>query len=99
MKFTMPDNPADQIKMHSFMLDRVHDTLRHVPSDMAKVTATIDDQLAQGISPPKIQTLIQTRKNLHRQELCLKDQERRLRERIELLLQTGSSTENCRPDV
>jgi hypothetical protein len=99
MKFKMPDNPAEQIKMHSIILDRVHETLRQVPADMARVTANIDNQLAQGISPLKIQTLIQTRKNLHRQELCLRDQERRLRERIELLLQTGSSTENCRPDA
>lgn len=96
MKFTMPDNPAEQIKMHSIMLDHVHDTLQQVPSDMARVTADIDNKLAQGISSLKIQTLIQTRKNLHRQELCLRDQERRLQERI-ALLQTGNSTENCRP--
>lgn len=97
MKFTMPDNPAELVKMHSIMLGRVQDTLRQVPTDLATITNKIDSHLAQGISPLKIQTLIQTRKNLHRQELCLKDQERRLQERIELLL-TGSSIESCRPD-
>ena len=66
------------------------------PVDMARITADIDSRLAKGISPLKIQTIIQTRKNLHRQELCLRDQERRLQERI-ASLQTGNSTENCRP--
>jgi len=97
VKFTMPDNPAELVKMHSIMLGRVQDTLRQVPADMATITNKIDRQLAQGISPLKIQTLIQTRKNIHRQELCLKEQERRLQERIKLLL-TGSSIESCRPD-
>ena len=95
MKFTMPDNPAEQIRMHSIILDRVHETLRQVPVDMARITADIDSRLAKGISPLKIQTLTQTRKNLHRQELCLRDQERRLQERI-ASLQTGNSTENYR---
>ena len=94
MKFKMPDNPAEQIRMHSIILDRVHETLRQVPVDMARISEDIDSRLATGVSILKVQTLIQTRKNLHRQELCLRDQERRLQERIELLLQTGNSTEN-----
>ena len=95
MKFKMPDNSAEQIRMHSIILDRVHETLRQVPVDMARISGDIDSRLATGVSILKVQTFIQTRKNLHRQELCLRDQERRLQERI-ALLQTGNSTENYR---
>ena len=95
MKFKMPDNPAEQIRMHSIILDRVHETLRQVPVDTARISEDIDSRLATGVSILKVQTFIQTRKNLHRQELCLRDQERRLQERI-ALLQTGNSTENYR---
>lgn len=82
MKFVMPDNPTEQIKMHSIMLGRVQEGLRQVPGDLAKISADIDGRMADGISPLKFQTLIQTHRNLHRQALCLKDQEKRLQERI-----------------
>lgn len=79
MKFTMPDNPADQVRMHEAMLTRVGEAKRQIASALERIASEIDRCMTAG---QDVRELTQTRKKLHLQELCLIDQERRLGERI-----------------
>ena len=88
MKFTMPDNPADQTRMHGAMLARVGEAKQQISTALDRIAPELEGRMKAG---QDIRELTQTRKRLHLQELCLIDQERRLQERISFL-QTGNST-------
>ena len=91
MKFTMPDSPADQVRMHSTLLARVGEAKQQIASALERIAPEIDSRMKAG---QDIRELAQTRKRLHLQELCMIDQERRLQERISFL-QISSSTATC----
>lgn len=76
--------------MHSAMLQTVRAALQTTASQQIASMQQLRDTITAGQDARPIH---QARKNLHLQELCLRDQERRLQERI-ASLQTGSSTEN-----
>ncbi len=92
MKFTMPPDPSDQIRMHEAMLSRVEEARKHVAGQMDRIAQELDRQTAAG---EDVREIHQARKKLHLQELCLIDQERRLKERITSLRISGS-TDGCR---
>jgi hypothetical protein len=69
------------------MLTRVRGAQSQIPSNYARLDKAIEDARARGMD---VRGLMQKRKNLRMQELCLRDQERRLQEVIKSL-QTGSS--------
>jgi hypothetical protein len=87
MKFSMPADPYDKVKMYKAMLVRVKEARELVASQMDMVSRAAAGQDARKI--------YKVHKKLHLQELCLIDQERRLRERI-ALHQIGASMESCR---
>ncbi len=103
MKFEMPQSPEAQILMHSEWLNRVQSAIGKVTAyqdqllpELQKHETLMESlRAAQPKGPDtkrqiaQVARLRQTRKELRRQELCLKDQERRLQERI-LSRQTGS---------
>ena len=95
MKFTMPDNPADQVRMHSAMLARVGEAKQQISTALDRIAPELEGRMKAG---QDIRELTQTRKRLHLQELCLIDQERRLRGRIEFL-RISSSTVTCEAGV
>jgi hypothetical protein len=78
--------------MYKAMLLRVEEAKELVASQMDLVSSELESRVAAGQDAREI---YQTHKKLHLQELCLIDQERRLRERI-ALHQIGASMESCR---
>lgn len=87
MKFQMPATVEGQIEMHNAMLQKVLAALQSVADHQSTLLHQLERKAALGLVTKED---ITARKNLRLQELCLKDQERRLQERI-LCLQTGSS--------
>jgi len=73
--------------MHGAMLQRVQAAEQDVAQRQASLLQQLERKAALGLVTKEDMT---ARKNLRLQELCLKDQERRLQERIEFL-RTGSS--------
>ena len=92
MKFSMPADPYDKVKMYKAMLVRVEEAKELVTSQMGMISSELKSRVAAG---QDVREAYQTHKKLHLQELCLIDQERRLRERI-ALHQIGASMESCR---
>ena len=90
MKFELPPTPDAQIVMHSAMLQGVQAARQNITRDQAAMLQHLKQKSALGFD---IREDLKTFRNLHRQELCLADQEIRLQERISSL-QTGSSTGN-----
>lgn len=85
MKFEMPQTPEGQIAMHSAMLQHVRAALINISRDQGSLQQRIGQKSALGFDTGADQKIL---RNLHRQELCLWDQERRLQEMI-TSLQTG----------
>ncbi len=85
MKFEMPQTTKDQIAMHSAMLQRVQAARQSVSRDRGTMLQHLEQKSALGLD---IRQDMKTFKNLRLQELCLKDQETRLQERLSSL-QTG----------
>jgi hypothetical protein len=87
MMFTMPKDPAEQIKIHEAMVARCGQAKRQI--DEAKSTVLQDiKRIVPGSEDYR--KLMQAGKNLRMQELCVIDQEKRLKERIDCL-RIGSS--------
>jgi hypothetical protein len=86
MKFAMPKGPIDQIQIHNAMVARIGQARQQIVSTQAHVSQ--DLRLADPGSEA-FKRLVQVGKYLRMQELCLIDQERRLKERIDCL-QTGN---------
>jgi hypothetical protein len=96
VKFEMPTEPSEQIHMHEFMLGKVQAALQDTVTKRAillpKLARALDASMdADGRGSEDVKVLAAEKKALRLQELCLLDQQKRLRERIECL-QTGSST-------
>lgn len=90
MKFDMPPDPATQIQMHKAMIRKIQEASRDVAAKKAVLLPEIARRLDAG---EDVRKLSQARKDLRYQELCLADQEKRLKERIILLQErTGNST-------
>ena len=85
MKFEMPRTPEGQIAMHDVMLQHVRAALINISRDQGSLRQRIGQKSALGFDTGADQKIL---RNLHRQELCLADQEIRLQERI-ASLQTG----------
>ena len=79
MKFTMPSDPIARSQIHLKMLERVQKALREIGVFMLKAPAEIDRLRSAG---QDVSALLNKRKELHRHELCLRDQERRLQEAL-----------------
>lgn len=87
MKFEMPQTIEGQMDMHSYMLQKVRSVLQDVAGRQGALLQQLEQMTSTGQDARPVH---QARKNLHLQELCLRDQERRLQERI-ASLQTGNS--------
>jgi hypothetical protein len=87
MMFAMPESPTDQIQIHNAMVARVSQGLQQISTTKALVS---QDLLLTDPGSEDYNKLVQTGKDLRKKELCLIDQERRLKERI-ACLQTGNS--------
>jgi len=102
LKFQISTDPRTQIQMHSEMLTRVRSAVHDVATyrdrllpELQRHEALMQSMRASEPRSPETRKQIaevakmrQTRKKLRQQELCLKNQERRLQERISWL-QTG----------
>ena len=96
----LPDDPVGRIKMHQAMLSHVqkidHEILQHslaVDRELDTVAQTRPGSIDH-------RKLVAARKDLRQKHLCLMDQERRLKERIESLnTQIGSSMAALTVDV
>jgi len=96
----LPDDPVGRIKMHQAMLSHVqkidHEILQHslaVDRELETVAQTRPGSIDH-------RKLVAARKDLRQKHLCLMDQERRLKERIESLnTQIGSSMAALTVDV
>ncbi|MFZ3147832.1 MAG: hypothetical protein WA137_02190, partial [Methanothrix sp.] len=86
MKFDMPTDPAAQIRMHEAMLKKICIASQEVIARRSMLLPELARRLDTG---EDVKKLSQAKKELRYQELCLLDQERRLKERISCL-QTGS---------
>lgn len=93
MKFTMPVDPAKQISIHSAMVDRIGHALQKIAATKAHIS---EDFCRADPGSEDYRKLVQAGKNLRMQEICLIDQEKRLRERIDCL-QIGNSMAGLRP--
>jgi len=81
----MPQTIEGRIAMHSAMLQRVRAARQNIARDQSTMLQHLKQKSALGFD---IREDLKTFRNLHRQELCLADQEIRLQERI-ASLQTG----------
>jgi|WetSurMetagenome_2_1015567.scaffolds.fasta_scaffold377123_2 hypothetical protein len=90
MKFTMPESPIDQIQIHNAMVARIGQARQQISTTKAHMSQ--DLHLADPGSED-YKKLVRARKNLRMQELCLIDQEKRLKERIDCL-RTGNSMDD-----
>ncbi len=80
MKFTMPTDPSDRAKMHKAMLIKVEEAKETVASELKTISSELNSRVAAG---QDAREAYQTHKKLHLQELCLIDQERRLKAAID----------------
>jgi len=87
LKFEMPQIPEGQIAMYDVMLLRVRSALQDAAG---RQEALLQELKQMTLTSQDTRNIHQARKNLHLQELCLRDQERRLQERL-VSLQTGNS--------
>jgi hypothetical protein len=87
MKFTMPVNSAEQIQIHNAMVARIGKARQQISITKARIS---QDLHLADLGSEAYKKLVQAGKNLRMQELCLIDQEERLKERIDCL-RIGSS--------
>jgi hypothetical protein len=81
----LPEDPAERIEMHRAMLSHV----QKIDQEILQHSAVVDRELetVAQTRPGSIdhRKLVAARKDLKLKHLCIVDQERRLKERIELL--------------
>lgn len=82
MRFTMPEDPCEQIQIHESMVARCSQAKQQIVATKARISQ--DLSLADPGSED-YKKLVQAGKNLRMQELCVIDQEMRLKERINCL--------------
>ena len=95
MRFTMPEDPCEQIQIHEAMVARCGQAKRQILATKARIS---QDLGLADLGSEDYRKLVQAGKNLRMQELCVIDQEKRLRERIDCL-RTGSSMAGLKADV
>jgi hypothetical protein len=78
----MPEDPCEQIQIHEAMIARCGQAKQQIAAMKARISRDLD--LADPGSED-YRKLFQAGKNLRMQELCLLDQEKRLKERIDCL--------------
>lgn len=96
----LPEDPAERIKMHRAMLSHV----QKIDQGILQHSVAVDRELetVAQTRPGSIdhRKLVAARKDLRQKHLCIVDQERRLKERIESLnTQIGSSMAALTVDV
>ena len=79
MKFVMPSDPIARSQIHLEMLAKVQTALREIGVFMLRAPAEIERLRSAGQDASQ---LLNKRKDLHRHELCLRNQERRLQEAL-----------------
>lgn len=88
----LPEDPVDRIEMHRAMLSHV----QKIDQEILQHSVTVDRELetVAQTRPGSLdhRKLVAARKDLRQKHLCIVDQERRLKERIESLnTLTGNS--------
>ncbi len=107
MRFVLPPSPEAGIRMHSEWLVQVRMALQEISSGKDKLLPELQRHEALMVEMrsdhPELKAQIrvvaelrQSKKDLRMKELCLREQAKRLEERI-LSLQTGSSTSMANP--
>ena len=96
----LPEDPAERIKMHRAMLSHV----QKIDQEILQHSVAVDRELetVAQTRPGSIdhRKLVAARKDLKLKHLCIVDQERRLKERIESLnTLTGNSMAALTVDV
>jgi len=96
----LPEDPAKRIEMHRAMLSHV----QKIDQEILQHSVTVDRELetVAQTRPGSLdhRKLVAARKDLRQKHLCIVDQERRLKERIESLnTQIGSSMAALTVDV
>lgn len=82
LKFTMPAEPADQIRMYRIMLRKVQVAVAQINSRYSLIDSELEQRIARGEDAREI---LQAKRGLREEQLCLLDQEKRLQERISSL--------------
>jgi hypothetical protein len=95
MRFTMPDDPCEQIQIHEAMVARCSQAKQQISASKARISRDLS-LVEPGSEDYK--KLVQAGKNLRMQELCVIDQEKRLKERINCL-RTGNLMAGLKADV
>lgn len=88
MRFTMPKDPTEQIQIHEAMIVQCGQAMQQIDAARSRISQDLGQVKLGGEDHRK---LLQAGKNLRMQELCVIDQEKRLKERI-ASLRIGSST-------
>ena len=96
----LPEDPVDRIEMHRAMLSHV----QKIDQEILQHSVVVDRELetVAQTRPGSLdhRKLVAARKDLRQKHLCIVDQERRLKERIESLnTQIGSSMAALTVDV
>jgi hypothetical protein len=86
----MPADPAGRIEMHKAMLAHVQKIDQGILQHSVVIDRELETVTLERPGSLDHRKLVAAKKDLRQKHLCLVDQERRLKERIELLL-TGNS--------
>lgn len=81
----LPEDPAERIKMHRAMLAHVQKIDQGILQHSVAVDRELETVAQTRPGSLDHRKLVAARKDLRQKHLCLMDQERRLKERIELL--------------
>lgn len=81
----LPDDPAERIEMHRAMLTHVQRIDQEIRTHSTVVDRELETVAQTRPGSLDHRKLVAARKDLKLKHLCLVDQERRLKERIELL--------------
>ncbi|MDD2317054.1 MAG: hypothetical protein PHD57_06880 [Desulfobacterales bacterium] len=81
----LPEDPAERIEMHRAMLSHVQKIDQGIRQHAAVVDRELETVAQTRPGSLDHRKLIAAKKDLRQKHLCLMDQERRLKERIELL--------------
>ena len=96
----LPEDPAERIKMHRAMLAHVQKIDQGILQHSVAVDRELETVAQTRPGSLDHRKLVAARKDLRQKHLCIVDQERRLKERIESLnTQIGSSMAALTVDV
>lgn len=96
----LPEDPAERIKMHRAMLSHVQKIDQGILQHSVAVDRELETVAQTRPGSLDHRKLVAARKDLKLKHLCIVDQERRLKERIESLnTQIGSSMAALTVDV